>query len=409
VPRRKREENLMARKSILAFTLMIVLVLTVLPFATVKAAQIANFKVDSASCKVGDTVTVKIDMLNAVDFAAGNFTIDYDSTKLKLISNNENNIVLGEVLLTNYMISINNIEKEGKIKIAYVANPQDESHVKQAGNILTLVFVAVDDSKDESYVNFSAPILKERDGEDVKTEVEQGVITFLRPITSVSLNRTSIDLLKDEITELRLNYEPLNTTDNTNVVWRSSNTNVAIVNEGVVTAVGDGEAVITAELGKYSKECVVKVTDLDKIVENYELDKSSETILIGEEETITPLYIPESLTDSLNIIWSTSNEEVAVVSDTGVVKAVGTGKATITLDINGNIRTCVVTVRSDNGILGDVDDNGVIDANDASMILELYKNGNITNNQILVGDLDGNNVIDANDASLILELFKTAK
>ncbi len=399
----------MARKSILAFTLMIVLVLTVLPFATVKAAQIANFKVDSASCKVGDTVTVKIDMLNAVDFAAGNFTIDYDSTKLKLISNNENNIVLGEVLLTNYMISINNIEKEGKIKIAYVANPQDESHVKQAGNILTLVFVAVDDSNDESYVNFSAPILKERDGEDVKTEVEQGVITFLRPITSVSLNRTSIDLLKDEITELRLNYEPLNTTDNTNVVWRSSNTNVAIVNEGVVTAVGDGEAVITAELGKYSKECVVKVTDLDKIVENYELDKSSETILIGEEETITPLYIPESLTDSLNIIWSTSNEEVAVVSDTGVVKAVGTGKATITLDINGNIRTCVVTVRSDNGILGDVDDNGVIDANDASMILELYKNGNITNNQILVGDLDGNNVIDANDASLILELFKTTK
>ena len=399
----------MARKSILAFTLMIVLVLTVLPFATVKAAQIANFKVDSASCKVGDTVTVKIDMLNAVDFAAGNFTIDYDSTKLKLISNNENNIVLGEVLLTNYMISINNIEKEGKIKIAYVANPQDESHVKQAGNILTLVFVAVDDSNDESYVNFSAPILKERDGENVKTEVEQGVITFLRPITSVSLNRTSIDLLKDEITELRLNYEPLNTTDNTNVVWRSSNTNVAIVNEGVVTAVGDGEAVITAELGKYSKECAVKVTDLDKIVENYELDKSSETILIGEEETITPLYIPESLTDSLNIIWSTSNEEVAVVSDTGVVKAVGTGKATITLDINGNIRTCVVTVRSDNGILGDVDDNGVIDANDASMILELYKNGNITNNQILVGDLDGNNVIDANDASLILELFKTAK
>ena len=399
----------MARKSILAFTLMIVLVLTVLPFTTVKAAQIAKFKVDSASCKVGDTVTVKIDMLNAVDFAAGNFTIDYDSTKLKLISNNENNIVLGEVLLTNYMISINNIEKEGKIKIAYVANPQDESHVKQAGNILTLVFVAVDDSNDESYVNFSAPILKEREGEDVKTEVEQGVITFLRPITSVSLNRTSIDLLKDEITELRLNYEPLNTTDNTNVVWRSSNTNVAIVNEGIVTAVGDGEAVITAELGKYSKECVVKVTDLDKIVENYELDKSSETILIGEEETITPLYIPESLTDSLNIIWSTSNEEVAVVSDTGVVKAVGTGKATITLDINGNIRTCVVTVRSDNGILGDVDNNGVIDANDASMILELYKNGNITNNQILVGDLDGNNVIDANDASLILELFKTAK
>ena len=399
----------MARKFILAFTLMIVLVLTVLPFKTVEAAQIANFKVDSASCKIGDTVTVKIDMLNAVDFAAGNFTIDYDSTKLKLISNNENNIVLGEVLLTNYMVSINNIEKEGKIKIAYIANPQDESHVKQAGNILTLVFECVSAEGKNTSVDFSAPTLKERDGEDVNTKVEQGIITFLRPITSVSINRDSIDLLKDEITELKLTYEPLNTTDNVNIIWRSSNTSVAIVNNGNVTAVGDGEAVITAELGKFTKTCVVKVTDLDKIVENYELDKSSETILIGEEETITPLYIPESLTDSLNIIWSTSNKEVAIVSDKGVVKAIGTGKATITLDINGEIRTCDITVRLDNGILGDVDDNGVVDANDASMILELYKNGNITNNEVLVGDLDSNDIIDANDASLILELFKTAK
>lgn len=399
----------MARKFILAFTLMIVLVLTALPFTTVEAAQIANFKVDSASCKIGDTVTVKIDMLNAVDFAAGNFTIDYDSTKLKLISNNENNIVLGEVLLTNYMISINNIEKEGKIKIAYIANPQDESHVKQAGNILTLVFECVSAEGKNTSVDFSAPTLKEKDGDDVNTKVEQGIITFLRPITSVSISRDSIDLLKDEMTELKLTYEPLNTTDNVNIIWRSSNTSVAIVNNGTVTAVGDGEAVITAELGKFTKTCVVKVTDLDKIVENYELDKSSETILIGEEETITPLYIPESLTDSLNIIWSTSNEEVAIVSDKGVVKAIGTGKATITLDINGEIRTCDITVRSDNGILGDVDDNGVVDANDASMILELYKNGNITNNEVLVGDLDSNDIIDANDASLILELFKTAK
>lgn len=399
----------MARKFILAFTLMIELVLTVLPFTTVEAVQIANFKVDSASCKIGDTVTVKIDMLNAVDFAAGNFTIDYDSTKLKLISNNENNIVLGEVLLTNYMISINNIEKEGKIKIAYIANPQDESHVKQAGNILTLVFECVSAEGKNTSVDFSAPTLKERDGDDVNTKVEQGIITFLRPIKSVSISRDSIDLLKDEMTELKLTYEPLNTTDNVNIIWRSSNTSVAIVNNGNVTAVGDGEAVITAELGKFTKTCVVKVTDLDKIVENYELDKSSETILIGEEETITPLYIPESLTDSLNIIWSTSNEEVAVVSDKGVVKAIGTGKATITLDINGEIRTCDITVRSDNGILGDVDDNGVVDANDASMILELYKNGNITNNEVLVGDLDSNDIIDANDASLILELFKTAK
>ncbi len=402
----------MARKFILAFTLMIVLVLTVLPFTTVEAAQIANFKVDSASCKIGDTVTVKIDMLNAVDFAAGDFVISYDPTKLELLTSvedikdkSENNTTLGDVLSLYKILSVNSLTKIGKIKIGYV----DNSYMKKPGSVLSLSFKALNNTSNSTKVNFNATTLKDKKGEDITTKVEQGVVKFIRPIESVSINKNNIDLLKNERTELKVSYLPLNTTDDTKVTWRSSNTSVAIVNNGIVTAVGDGEAVITAEIGGHILICNVKSTDLDKIVENYELDKSSETILIGEEETITPLYIPESLTDSLNIIWSTSNEEVAIVSDKGVVKAIGTGKATITLDINGEIRTCDITVRSDNGILGDVDDNGVVDANDASMILELYKNGNITKNEILVGDLDGNNIIDANDASLILELYKTAE
>lgn len=395
----------MARKNILAFTLMIVLVLSVLPIRPVYATQTAVFKVDSSSCKVGDTVTVKIDMLNAVDFAAGNFTIDYDSTKLKYIS-----CVEGEVLLDNYMLIINPKESEGKIKVGYFANPEQNSYTKNAGNVLTLKFMAIDASKDESYVTLDVPTLKEESGEDVKVVSQKGTVTFLRPITSITINMTSVDLLKDERTQLSLSYEPKNTTDEINVVWRSSNTSVATVNNGIVEAVGDGEAIITAELAGFSKTCVVKVTDIDKIVENYEIDKNSENIVIGEEETISPLYIPETITDSLTIVWSTSDEDVAVVSDTGVVKAIGTGKATISLDINGSVRQCVVTVRSsEDDVIGDLDGNGVVDANDASVALELFKKGEYTKYDIVLGDLDNNNVIDANDASLILELFKTGE
>lgn len=56
---------------------------------------------------------------------------------------------------------------------------------------------------------------------------------------------------------------------------------------------------------------------------------------------------------------------------------------------------------------GDLDRNGVVDANDASMSLEMYKAQNATQNDVLIGDMDNNDLIDANDASLILEYFKT--
>ena len=56
---------------------------------------------------------------------------------------------------------------------------------------------------------------------------------------------------------------------------------------------------------------------------------------------------------------------------------------------------------------GDLDKNNVVDANDASVALELYKAQNATQEDIAIGDMDNNNLIDANDASLILEYFKT--
>ena len=56
---------------------------------------------------------------------------------------------------------------------------------------------------------------------------------------------------------------------------------------------------------------------------------------------------------------------------------------------------------------GDLDRNGVVDANDASVALELYKAQSATAEDVRIGDMDDNELIDANDASLILEYYKT--
>ena len=56
-----------------------------------------------------------------------------------------------------------------------------------------------------------------------------------------------------------------------------------------------------------------------------------------------------------------------------------------------------------------MDKNGVITANDASIILDLYKNGNPSKEEIAIGDMDGSGTLTANDASMILDMYKNGK
>ena len=53
-----------------------------------------------------------------------------------------------------------------------------------------------------------------------------------------------------------------------------------------------------------------------------------------------------------------------------------------------------------------MDKNGIVDANDASVALDLYKYNNATEEELKIGDMDENGLIDANDASLILDIYK---
>ena len=77
-----------------------------------------------------------------------------------------------------------------------------------------------------------------------------------------------------------------------------------------------------------------------------------------------------------------------------------------TLSNNPN-RTYTIKFTKFNFLKGDIDRNGVVDANDASLALEKYKINEWSQDDLKYGDMDENNLIDANDASLILEVYKT--
>ena len=79
-------------------------------------------------------------------------------------------------------------------------------------------------------------------------------------VTSVSFNKTTLMLNVDEQATLSATVLPTDATDKT-VVWSSSNTSIATVNNSVVTAIAKGTATITAKCGNVLATCSVTVND----------------------------------------------------------------------------------------------------------------------------------------------------
>ena len=93
------------------------------------------------------------------------------------------------------------------------------------------------------------------------------------PVSSVKINLSSLELTQGEVVSLTVTVEPANATDKT-VVWRSDDSDVASVDqEGYVTAVSQGNTVITAECGDMSATCVVTVFPAElHYVDEYGID-----------------------------------------------------------------------------------------------------------------------------------------
>ncbi len=87
-------------------------------------------------------------------------------------------------------------------------------------------------------------------------------------VTSVSLNKSTLDIKVGETATLRATINPTNAT-NKNVTWESNNTQIATVDTaGKVTAIKEGTAKITVKTkdGNHTATCIVTVSKNDGIV-----------------------------------------------------------------------------------------------------------------------------------------------
>lgn len=123
--------------------------------------------------------------------------------------------------------------------------------------------------------------------------------------------------------------------------WKSSDEAVATVDgSGVVTGVAPGEATITAICGDVEASCTVRVEiPLEKI----DLDIRKATLAVGEDRVVVATPVPENAT-GVAITWSSSDPEVATVSEDGTVVAVAPGTVTITATSGEVSQACQIMV-----------------------------------------------------------------
>ena len=167
-------------------------------------------------------------------------------------------------------------------------------------------------------------------------------IHVVKEETGITLSRSEIALKKGSQAKLKAVIQPSDAYFK-EINWTSTDSNVAIVTNGYITALNPGTTTIIAETHNHKiAQCKVTVKGEAKSVR---LNKTSLTLGKGESLTITGTVEPANSLNS-KLTWTTSNSSVATVSN-GTIKARGTGTATITAKTsNGKTATCKVTVKS---------------------------------------------------------------
>lgn len=135
------------------------------------------------------------------------------------------------------------------------------------------------------------------------------------------------------------------------IVWTSSDTTIATVENGVVTWVGQGECMITASADGATATCEVVCNEPE--IESVDIPEEEISLKSGESYQVFPIITPEEWPGE--IAWSSSDTTVATVVD-GYVKWIGPGTCEITATA-GDLQDSCTVVCAERSAIGEFFDS----------------------------------------------------
>ena len=151
----------------------------------------------------------------------------------------------------------------------------------------------------------NATIIAKSGNQSARCEIE----VYAIPATGISISEDYIEMITGQSYTLTAAIIPDNATDKT-IIWTSSNTSVARVVDGNVTAVGQGDATISASSAdkKFKAECKVSVKAKAASI------KLSRGSILGYLNKTYPIEVITTPEDAVcDIEWRTSNPSIANV------------------------------------------------------------------------------------------------
>ncbi|MBO5059790.1 MAG: leucine-rich repeat protein [Clostridia bacterium] len=234
------------------------------------------------------------------------------------------------------------------------------------------------------------------DSENVVFEpVENGIeqLSFDKKNVEISLDETYdsaaiVTIVSQPDIDLTTNRTEM---DGDFITFTSDNESVATVDStGYVHAVGYGTANITIS-------CDSGITDVLTVnvvrpSVGVSISSGYEKLSVGNTVTLTADTIPSGYEESYT--WSSSDEEIATVTQEGVVTAIKEGTAIISVkgEYSGKSASCIVTVASENTLPYKIDINGFVVGCDVSLT-ETESGGNViaalydSNNRLLATNI----------------------
>ena len=165
------------------------------------------------------------------------------------------------------------------------------------------------------------------------------------PVADITLDKYAVTINKGRSIKITATVLP-DIAFNKNVIWTSSNENVAMVDaEGNITAlnIGTADIIATTADGGFSAFCQATIEGPN--VSGVTLDKERSSLAEGDSLQLAVAVEPEDAGNKA-VTWMSSDKTVAVVDEKGLVTAVSEGSAdiTVTADNGGFTAICKVEV-----------------------------------------------------------------